>query len=125
MKEIHVVSTDILEWYDGFVSGILTHDTGRMWGAMIAFYPDTLRRVYAFMDISKETEAAICSKISIDGLDDLDTLRIEFFSSPYIFTGNVLVGERLEIVAAPSDLFWKIKNVKFPCIESSIDDPLC
>ena len=122
MKTINVTFVHALEWYDGFVSGIVRSEGGSaMWAAMISFYPNKNLRTYVFIDIDQETANDI---LSVDSLDFLDNLWAKKFNNPFIFSGEVILGNNLLLRPAPVRLNNMLKDVKFPCVEAEIDNCL-
>jgi hypothetical protein len=124
MKKVQITAITDFEWYDGFVSGLVFHAGGAMWVATVAFYPDELRKEYVLVELADGALDEVQAVFSQYGFGDaLDSVWKKCCNTSYVASGIVAVGSALVLEAAPAQWLRNARELRFPCLERSIDHP--
>ena len=63
-----VIETEVFEWYDAIVLGIVRTGNQDLATVLLAFDPDTSRRCYALIPLTKKEGQELRSTLKTDGI---------------------------------------------------------
>jgi hypothetical protein len=120
-REIRITSEQMVEWYDGFVSGLITADGEAYLVALLAFDATAHKRRYVLLPDSGVTSAPPTLATMSGRFQDALARVAQGSAQAWLSSERPEAGVTMSIDLVPSHLLEKLGRVDFPCIDMAVE----